>query len=154
MENYCWKKRYIVQQRIPLAKIDECPFDIRVMVQRKKNSPIWVVTGKLAKVAAKRFVITNYPQEILQLETAMLRSSFDKPTDDILSIIDQVCLQTAEHIGNYYKDFRLMGLDIGLDSDANVWIIEANLSPSLTPFKSLEDKTMYNNILRHIRGRA
>lgn len=30
-------KRYIVQQRVPLATINDCPFDLRVMVQRKKN---------------------------------------------------------------------------------------------------------------------
>lgn len=29
-------KRYIVQQRVPLATINDCPFDLRVMVQRKK----------------------------------------------------------------------------------------------------------------------
>ena len=30
-------KRYIVQQRVLLATINDCPFDLRVMVQRRKE---------------------------------------------------------------------------------------------------------------------
>src|SRR3954451_20831632 len=55
------KRRYIVQQWIPLATTtkQERPFDLRIMVQRMKESPHWVMTGHLAKVAVAGYVITN-----------------------------------------------------------------------------------------------
>lgn len=44
------KRNYLVQQRIPLAKVKGKPFDVRVMVQKKRGSS-WVLTGTMAKIA-------------------------------------------------------------------------------------------------------
>ena len=49
---------HIIQQWIPLAKIDQRPFDIRAMVQRTMKSN-WKLTGTLAKVAGAGYFITN-----------------------------------------------------------------------------------------------
>jgi hypothetical protein len=50
---------YIVQRCLHLAQIQHKPFDIRIMVQRKKDlSSSWNVTGSYAKVAAQGYLVT------------------------------------------------------------------------------------------------
>ncbi|WP_157049933.1 YheC/YheD family protein [Thalassobacillus sp. C254] len=48
------KKNNIIQQYIPLAKINKQPIDIRVMLQRSATPEwtIWTITGKAAKIAS------------------------------------------------------------------------------------------------------
>jgi glutathione synthase/RimK-type ligase-like ATP-grasp enzyme len=64
------KKKYIVQEVIPLATYHNRPFAIRVMVQRKKDSLKWNVTGK----AVNGFFITNVAKEIVTIEEAFKES--------------------------------------------------------------------------------
>ncbi|MCA1011492.1 YheC/YheD family protein [Halobacillus halophilus] len=152
-DQYCSNKPYIVQQRIPLAQINGCPYDIRVMTQRLKNSDTWVVTGTLAKVAAENFVITNYPQKIIPLEEALERSMDSRETEITRSEIERICIAIAEQIGPYYENSRTFGFDIGLDQEGKVWIIEANLKPGISMFKNLKDLSMYEKIKKYKRRR-
>ncbi|MFP7299303.1 YheC/YheD family protein [Neobacillus niacini] len=141
MKHFLSKKgRYIVQKRIPLATIDNCPFDIRVMVQRKRKSLEWRVTGKLAKVAAKGFFITNAARKVLSVKEAIDKSTVNEfDSINILEKLDQAAMLTAQHLGSYYKTTRVFGLDMGIDEKGDIWIIEANLTPSLSMFKLLND---------------
>ncbi|MGR9047515.1 YheC/YheD family protein [Halobacillus faecis] len=148
--HYSSNKHYIVQQKIPLSQINGCPYDIRVMIQRKKNSDTWEVTGTLAKVAAPNFVITNYPQQILPLQEAFAISINGRP-EKLQSKVERVCILTAEQLGTYYENTRIFGFDIGVDDEGKVWIIEANLKPSISMFKSLEDLSMYKKIKKYKR---
>ncbi len=69
------RKLYLVQEKIPLATVEDCPFDIRVMVEREENSIEWRVTGKLSKVAKKGYFITNIAKAILTVEQALEKST-------------------------------------------------------------------------------
>lgn len=151
--HYCSNKRYIVQQKISLAQINGCPYDIRIMTQRKKSSDTWEVTGTLAKVASKNFVITNYPQKIIPLQEAIELSMGEKEFEKIQSEMEQICLTTAEQLNQYYEDSRIFGFDIGLDQEGEIWIIEANLKPSISMFKSLDDLSMYKDIKKYKKSR-
>jgi hypothetical protein len=152
MKHYCIKKHYIVQQRIALNTIKQSPYDIRVMVQRMKKSREWTVTAKLAKVAANGFILTNYPKHLITVENAIKHSSFTAPTGHLQEKIDQISVLTATHLGNYYTNTRTFGLDIGLDEKANIWIIEANIAPSVSLFKALKDDEVYRRILKYRKG--
>jgi hypothetical protein len=71
-------RRYMVQQRVQLAEIHNRPFDMRVIVQRKKYSDSWRVTGKVAKVAGNGYIVTNITRSkgtLLSVETAIEKSS-------------------------------------------------------------------------------
>ncbi len=139
---------YIIQYRIPLAEIDGCPFDIRVMVQRKADSP-WTVTGKLAKLASSGFAITNVNlgAVILPVEIALQRvhALKDLPHQALLAELDRVALLATEQLHQHYQ-IHVVGYDLCLDNQGKVWIIEANFSPHDHIFLELEDKTMYATI--------
>lgn len=152
-ENHSRKKKYIVQERIPLALINNSIFDLRVMVQRKKSTFDWKVTGCMAKVAANGFIITNAVKKVYTgreaLKHLQLEDSF---LENLLKEIDDISLITASHLQNYYRKSRRIGLDIGIDKNGKLWIIEANLSPSIAMFNLLKDKSMLDEIRKYRRG--
>ena len=153
-ENHCPpKRRYIVQKKISLAKITDSPFDIRVIVQRKKNSLEWNVTGKLAKIARDGFIITSAAKELVPLEEAIERSSLNSQLLKTLLIdLDQVSLTAARQLEKYYTKTRIFGFDMGIDQDGDIWIIEANLTPNIAMFNKVEDKTDYEIIKSYRKG--
>ncbi|NHN30485.1 YheC/YheD family protein [Paenibacillus agricola] len=142
-------KNLIVQQRISLATINGRPFDLRVMVQRLRKSS-WEITGKLAKVAGKGYIITNMRRShgsILPVKKAIQRSQLKSlSTHSLLAHIDQVALLTAKQLKSYYPRIRSIGIDLGLDKSGKVWIIEANFKPAASLFLNLKDKSMYRRI--------
>lgn len=150
--NYLLKNSYIVQQRIPLVTYENCPFDLRIMVQRKRNSPDWEVTGGLVRVALEGFIITNVTKYILPIEK-VLQNTFRGQfiSRDLLSEINRISLLIAIQLEKFYSQSRSIGLDMGLDEKGNIWIIEANFKPDIQLFCGLEDKSMYRTILKYLK---
>lgn len=148
-------RSYIVQRRIPLATINGRPFDMRVIVQRKSLSAPWQVTGKVAKVAGKGYIVTNITRSkgnVLPIKTALRRSSLQGHSPRILlSSIDKVALQSTEELGKskLYSYKTIFGYDMGFDQNGHIWIIEVNLDPMISHFYALKNKTMYYRILRY-----
>lgn len=152
-ENHHRKKKYIIQERIPLALINNSIFDLRVMVQRKKSSVDWKVTGCMAKVAANGFIITNAAKRVYTGRDALHSLQLDEGLfENLIKEIEEISLITARHLQNYYRKSRCIGLDIGVDENGKLWIIEANLTPSVYMFNLLEDKSMLNEIREYKRG--
>ncbi|EGK07424.1 hypothetical protein HMPREF9374_3707 [Desmospora sp. 8437] len=149
-------RRYMVQKRVQLAQIGSRPFDIRVIVQRKSSSDPWKVTGKMAKVAGKGYIVTNNERSngsLMTVKRAIQKSSLKHLSlQHILSEIDQVALLSAESLTGRYPDHRIYGLDMGVDQQGQIWIIEANRSPMLSHFRKLKDQRMYRRILKYKKG--
>ncbi|MBT2700718.1 YheC/YheD family protein [Bacillus sp. ISL-40] len=141
------RKLYIVQEKIPLACVGKCPFDVRVMVQRKQGAEEWHVTGKAVKVADEGYFITNIAKEILTLNQALERSDIENINLEAINTeIDYLSIGTAAKLGTYYQNSRMIGLDIGITGKGQLYIIEANLKPSIGIFKKFLDKQMLRNI--------
>ncbi|BCU81865.1 hypothetical protein JIR001_16480 [Polycladomyces abyssicola] len=150
-------RRYMVQQRVQLPEIRNRPFDIRVIVQRrKKNSNSWRVTGKVAKLAGKGYIVTNNARSkgtVLMVESAIRKSSLKHLSEKkILSKIEKVALLSARRLTSRYPNHRIYGLDMGLDKKGHVWIIEANTFPMLTHFRKIKDQRMYRRIKAYKKG--
>ena len=152
-------RNQIVQRRVPLVTVNDHPFDIRVIVQRKSKFVPWEVTGKVTKVAGKGYIVTNQKRSkgmVLPVETAIQKSSLkDHSPASLLSEIDRVAILSASRMGNLelYSHQLIFGLDMGLDKNGHVWIIEANLKPMFSHFRKLKDQTMYNRIVNYSRLR-
>ncbi|WP_206933813.1 YheC/YheD family protein [Halobacillus kuroshimensis] len=144
--------RYLIQQKISLAEFDRCPFDFRVMVQRKSTQTAWHVTGKLARVAAAPFIVTNYTKQMLPAEQAASAAFGETAAVDLMKQMDKLGLHAAHHIAPYYVDHRLFGLDIAIDKDGHLWIIEVNTKPDIGMFRNLPDLTAYKTIRSYKKG--
>jgi glutathione synthase/RimK-type ligase-like ATP-grasp enzyme len=141
------RRPHILQQRIHMAEINNRAFDLRVIVQRNKNSSLWEVTGIIARIVAEKFFITNFVRELMSLDEAFTRFQLKKSTtNEMLNEINSIALLTATHLGKYYMKHSTISVDMALDKEENLWIIEVNLDPSIKPFKMLQDKSMYKRI--------
>ncbi|MFM1655504.1 YheC/YheD family protein [Brevibacillus sp. B_LB10_24] len=146
-------RKYIIQRRVPLATVDNRPFDIRVIVQRKKHSSTWKVTGIVAKVAGKGYIVTNNTRskgKLLPVKTALKTSSVKGlSTETLLDNITKNAIRTAKSLRRIYPDHRIYGMDIGLDNSGHVWIIEANRKPLMSHFLKIKDRSMYRRIMAY-----
>lgn len=156
-------RRHLVQRRIRLARVAGRPFDVRVMVQRRRKKTRWKVTAKLVRIAGRGWLITNTARSGGRVATfagAVRRSDIrgaDLPEGGIRRLerrIDRLCLRAARRLGRRCRKLRIVGFDIGVDRGGKPWIIEANFRPSKKLFKRLKDKTMYRRIMRYFRGRT
>ena len=146
-EHFLSNKYYLVQQKIPLATINGCLIDVRVITQKPYKN--WIVTGKIVKMAAKEFIITNAAQKLLLLEDAIRDSTISHLKSRILETkIDEICISAAKQLEANNTEITIIGFDIGVTNQGDIWIIEGNYIPSLSMFKVLEDKEMYKNILK------
>ena len=144
------KGAYIIQEAIPLAKIGGQPFDIRVMIQRKKNFSSWEITGSLVKVALEGFIITNASKEVLTLEDGLNKAVFSRAVciETLIREINIVSLHSAFLISDKFMS-RKIGVDVGVDEYGKVWIIEINLNPSIMMFEKLGDEELVNNMRQY-----
>lgn len=141
------KKPYIVQRYVHLARVNNHPIDLRVMVQRKKGGP-WRVTGKLAKVAGANHIITNVHRSkgyVLPTMTALTRTFSRSTASGILAKVNRVGLRAAKRMGRAYG-YRKIGFDMAVDRNSKVWILEGNSRPALSLFLKLKDKSQYRMI--------
>ncbi|MCZ8521322.1 MULTISPECIES: YheC/YheD family protein [Paenibacillus] len=139
------KRGYIVQRRLQLAQIQHNPFDLRIMVQRRKGtSSTWKVTGSYAKVAAKGYLVTNVPSGIIPVPLALKLARFGDRS--LIVQAERIALLAARHLGEHFPELRQVGFDIGIDRKRRIWIIEGNYWPDLRPFRLLKDSSMYYRI--------
>ncbi|WP_248513772.1 YheC/YheD family protein [Sporosarcina sp. NCCP-2222] len=136
------KKPYIVQQKLRLAEIGDCPIDLRVVVQKDENR--WVGTGMLVKVAAKDFFVTNVAQHIMPFEEGIRQSSIARfGARKLKDRLYQLCLAAARQLEQVNPAPDIIGYDIGITQCGKIFILEGNYVPDLAMFHSLEDQKMY-----------
>lgn len=137
---------YVVQQRLHLACMQHRPFDLRIMVQRKKNtSSPWIVTGSYAKVASRGYLVTNVTSRIIPALKALQSARIGGRK--LLLQVNRTALLAAKSLAAHYPDLRQVGFDMGVDKKGRIWIIEGNYRPNLRPFRRLKDSSMYRRIL-------
>jgi uncharacterized circularly permuted ATP-grasp superfamily protein len=144
---------YIIQKRIELATINSRLFDVRVMVQRRTKKSKWTVTGMLAKVGGKGFIITNTKLSggyVISAESAISRSNIPLETQPIIiQELKRLAHLTVKVLQPSYSYITAVGIDFGLDVEGNIWIIEANFAPSVYLFNKLKDKTLFRRVLAY-----
>ncbi|ASR45238.1 hypothetical protein B4V02_00190 [Paenibacillus kribbensis] len=147
---------YMVQRRITRPTINNRPFDMRVIIQRRTDSSVWVVTGKVIKVAGKGYIVSNNTRskgKLLHFKSGIRQSSVRHLSASKLeSHIDRVSIRSAKRLSAFFPGHRIYGLDIGIDRKGHIGIIEANLFPARSHFRKLMDKTMYHRITDYQNG--
>lgn len=143
------KKSFIIQNCISLAKINGRPIDFRYIVQRKKGTTDWMITGKYARVAREGYIVTNFKSggELLSVDQAFKKSNIkDVNMQKTLQVLDQVSLLATACLSKHFKDQMIWGYDLAVDEEGHVWIIEANRFPMVERFRLFDDLSMYETI--------
>ncbi|WP_096155270.1 MULTISPECIES: YheC/YheD family endospore coat-associated protein [Bacillus] len=127
-------KSYIVQQGIPLIKVDESTVDFRVHTNKDDNGK-WHVSAMAAKLSGKGSVTThaNNGGVVRTLEEIFTRS---EEATSIKEKLTQSALMLSEAIDRHLPGFiGEIGFDFGIDNKVgNVWLFEANSKPGRAIF--------------------
>lgn len=147
-------RRHLVQHKISLATVNGRPFDVRVMVQRRRRARSrWKVTAKMVRIAGRGFLITNTARSggrVTTFPAAIRRSNIEHPDTGALEHrINRLCLRSVRRLHGHCSSLHTVGFDIGIDRSGKPWIIEANFHPNKKLFKRLKDKTMYRRIMSY-----
>lgn len=138
--NESFFNKYLIQKRIALATIDDCRYDIRVVMQ-KNEKHLWQCTGIECRVGGSHSLVTNISRGgcALTLEDA-LKKSFEEPTDYDLLIkqVHELSEKLAVYLDTSDQHYSEFGMDIAVDINKNLWIIEVNVFPSFKGFKKMD----------------
>lgn len=122
---------YIAQQGIQLASFHDRRFDLRALVQKNRRG-IWEVTGMGARIAGASSITTHVPRGgRIDDPEKLLTYSFNaerahmllqKAKTTALLIARQIERASGQRLGE-------MSMDLGIDSNGNLWFFEANSKP-------------------------
>lgn len=129
------QKRYIVQQRLPLAEYQGRPYDLRVSVQKGEQGG-WQVSGIAGKCATKGKFVTNVAQggTVLSLGE-LLQDSPHLDVEQIKADVEQFSLHVAITLEPYLVELADLGLDIGITEYGYPLFIECNCRDLRYSFK-------------------
>ncbi|WP_276352899.1 YheC/YheD family protein [Cohnella caldifontis] len=124
-------EQYIAQQGIPLVKVNDRPFDLRVLAQKNQYGK-WDLTGIGARVAGNSSITTHVPRGgNIDDPEKLLTGIFGKEkASSVLDAVRKAVLLAARQI-EIASRHRLgeMSMDLGVDRSGNVWFLEANSKP-------------------------
>lgn len=142
ISGYVKRKKYLIQQTIPLAQYKGKPYDIRVTVQRNASGA-WQVTGMYGKVARRGSHLTNIAQRGTAKKCEMLfQSSFQNPSQ-VADDLKDLSLEIARHLGKKLKHLADLGLDMGVDASGKPYFIEMNGRDQRYGFKKAKMPTTF-----------
>jgi hypothetical protein len=130
--------KFIVQEFIDIAKINDKIYDVRILVQ-KNNIGQWTVPGGLSRVSYANYYITNICSEIISLDTLVENRVLSSGALDLIYTISLEVAKTLErqlgHLGDICVDF-------GFDNQGKPWLIEVNGKTQKSLVYRLEDESL------------
>lgn len=135
------KKNYLLQEWIPLKKLEGSPFDIRVFTQKQKNE--WVINGIECRQALPKEEITNLSKggNVLTLQQAVL-----KEEEQVRNQINSVCRKIAQALESIFPEdcFVEFGIDLAIDEKQDkLYLIEVNFRPGYKGLKIIDQQAYY-----------
>jgi glutathione synthase/RimK-type ligase-like ATP-grasp enzyme len=132
LKEYLKKQLYLLQQGLPLLRMDKRSVDFRILCNRSSKHN-WRVTSTVARLSAQGHFAANLAAggETIQ-PLRILRHFFgEAQSTSKLDMIRELALEaancTADSSGELFAE---LGIDIGIDDSGHPWIIEVNSKPS------------------------
>ncbi|MBS4022848.1 MAG: YheC/YheD family protein [Dethiobacter sp.] len=120
-------KETILQQGIYLANIGNCPFDMRILVQKNILNE-WIISALNFRIAKPGAIVTNF--------AAGARDAFLAPGENLLhpnlswEKIKDITFKVVNAMEVSFGILGEIGLDVALDNNNKLWLLEANSRPS------------------------
>jgi hypothetical protein len=139
---------YIMQQGITLSLYKQRPFDLRILAQ-KNIKGLWSIAGIGARLAGKLSITTHVPRggsiddpaKLLGASFGVLGSKkiLQRARLASLTIAKQIEKASGSILGE-------MSLDLGVDTEGQIWFFEANSKPMKFDEPHIRKKSLDNLI--------
>lgn len=129
---------YLVQQEIPLVKLNDRLCDIRVLAQRRADGA-WGITGAVVRAGKPNSVISNLHGggRAIELDKALAMIFSDRPelAQSVAKDLEVLAIKVVERVESRFGRFGEIGLDFGVDRNGHLWFIEVNSRPGRNSFR-------------------
>jgi hypothetical protein len=126
------ESKFIVQQGIDLIKFNGHSTDLRVLIQKDEEG-LWQEMYTLVKIAKGKATITNHAvggdSAIYEQIYPHLCNSYPDVSVPTTRMLINRTIKIASYIEKEFGSFGEIGMDLGIDSMGNIWLIEANAKP-------------------------
>ncbi|MCZ8513442.1 YheC/YheD family protein [Paenibacillus filicis] len=141
-------KEYIIQQGITLSTYKQRPFDLRVLVQKNQKGA-WSVAGIGARLAGKLSITTHVPRGgSIDDPSKLLTASFGQDgSKKMIAKAKKTAILLARQIEKASgQTLGEMSMDVGVDTDGELWFFEANSKPMKFDEPPIRKKSLENLI--------
>lgn len=137
------KQLYIIQQAIPLFKVNNSILDFRVLLQKRENLR-WGITAVVARVGKQNDITSNLSRggTVIDGEAAVKQIAKKLNIEDaniLYQKIKDVSILAAFTLENSSGSFGELGIDLGVDTSGNPWIIEINPRPGRKSLRLVDE---------------
>ena len=123
----------LVQQEIALEKINNGPFDMRILMQKDGNG-IWQISAVNFRIAKPGAIVTNFSAGAAD---RMLLPGEQLPVTDLSwKTIEDFSKKCVTALESTFGPMGEIGLDAGLDKKHRLWMIEANSRPNMIAYRN------------------
>ncbi|WNC16218.1 YheC/YheD family protein [Brevibacillus brevis] len=146
-------RKFLVQPYLHLHTPDGSPYDVRVLVQ-KNGKGEWETTGKAVRIGDKRSITSNLHGGGRAVSLTPFLSRHYKPAvrARITQTIDRLAVELPRFLEQSHGRLVELGIDVGIDTAGNVWIIEVNSRPGRTVFSMINDPdAKFHSITQPVR---
>jgi hypothetical protein len=143
------KDDYIAQPFISCRLRSGHVYDLRLHVQKNGRGE-WVITSIYPRIGPLGSIISNigsggytgYLDDILEKE-------FPDSWREVQTMVEQFAIDFANHFESLYNDvlFDELGIDVGIDGNAKLWLFEVNWRPGEPIIFNCELDVARNTIL-------
>ncbi|WP_170031912.1 YheC/YheD family endospore coat-associated protein [Alteribacillus bidgolensis] len=152
IDSFVGDKPFIIQQGIPLIKLNSKKMDLRVLIQ-KNDKGKWKADYCQIRLAQENYSITN---ENIGGRVVNYRDYYD-----LLNRLNNYAIPTEQEIYNktikiatyIEKEFGTLGelgMDMAIDDQGGLWFIEANSKPDKDPVPGIDDTEEVGSQFIHV----
>ncbi|MBP2241052.1 glutathione synthase/RimK-type ligase-like ATP-grasp enzyme [Cytobacillus eiseniae] len=120
---------YLVQAYEELRNNEDCPFDIRILLQKDENGQ-WSEVVRGVRYGQKGGIISNLSAggEISSFQLWIQALPLEK-RQFIHNEIDEIIVTLPKILEQHFPPLFEIGLDIGMNKDGALWVLDINSKP-------------------------
>ncbi|PNT94227.1 YheC/YheD family protein [Clostridium thermosuccinogenes] len=145
-----YQGRYLIQQGIDLLRYRGRIIDFRCVVQ-KDQSGKWVCKAIIGRCGDRESVVSNISSGGTAFPAVeILKRAMSSSEDEVLSMEEKIrdfAVRTCNTLDEYGINCGDLGVDVGIDSQGNLWLIEINnRDPDPTIALNINDWKLYYSL--------
>lgn len=115
------KRQYIIQEKIPISTVDNCPYDFRILAHFVKGQ--WEVSGIGVRVANQHSITTHVPKggSIVPFQQLATDTDYLK--------IERLVRLVGNQLRSSYSNICEISVDVGKSKTGKFYLFEVNSKP-------------------------
>ncbi|MWV44031.1 YheC/YheD family protein [Paenibacillus sp. HJL G12] len=134
------RRDYIIQPFLHLYGRNDKPFDVRVLMQKNEKG-LWMRTGMAVREGAAGSMTSNLHGggKALPVLPYLSEQFGAKQAEHMTETLRQLSETIPPILESHYGRLGELGIDFGIDTKGNIWLLEVNSKPGRTSIRQAGD---------------